>query len=643
MRQLFLLTLLGLLSQAAFAVAADAAVVVPDAGYLAELKQQAHERRLDHAPMWQRLLHYRPSSWPGGVESTVDFPQFFLAADGKHDPRAELDTTLDSFFGEGQREGEPAQCRAKARYEWLKNELAFDSRRLPEQVCERFDEWLRGLDAAALAVVFASNDLYSPSSMFGHTLLRVDAHGQGGDDRLLAYAVNYAANTGEQNGLTYAVRGLGGSYAGTFSIYPYYEKVKEYARFEHRDLWEYPLQLDHAAVQRLLRHLWELRGVEFDYYFFTENCSYQLLSLLEVARPDLRLVGRFDGGVPYAIPIDTVRELRRQHLLGAPVYRAALAQQLRYRLQRMPRADREWAVAYARGDAGFDDSRFARAEPAARTRMLETAQDELYFLFRSGAVQRESGIRRSREALVARSRIAEPADFEAVPRPAFSPDEGHGSGRFGLGLRNDGADSAALLRIRPAYHDRLDPPAGYLAGGELEFFDLGLLADEQGVDLDSLRLLSVQAVSPRDVAFRPWSWQASAGVRRSALPTLRAGGSLGAYADGGGGLAWAPVVGVQTYGFAFVEVDVNRDRGQGYALAGGLRAGVSAQWSTRWTQQLELDALSDLAGGAMDVMRLRWGAQWQFIPTQGLRLQLAGAQTKDSDDGSAELIWLHYF
>ena len=396
-------------------------------------------------------------------------------------------------------------------------------------------------------------------------------------------------------------------------------------------------------MQRLLRHLWELRGVEFDYYFFTENCSYQLLSLLEVARPDLRLVGRFDGGVPYAIPIDTVRELRRQHLLGAPVYRAALAQQLRYRLQRMPRADREWAVAYARGDAGFDDLRFARAEPAARTRMLETAQDELYFLFRSGAVQRESGIRRSREALVARSRIAEPADFEAVPRPAFSPDEGHGSGRFGLGLRNDGADSAALLRIRPAYHDRLDPPAGYLAGGELEFFDLGLLADEQGVDLDSLRLLSVQAVSPRDVAFRPWSWQASARGAALGLATLRAGGSwvlmpMAAVGWPGRRSSVCRLMDSRSW-----EVDVNRDRGQGYALAGGLRAGVSAQWSTRWTQQLELDALSDLAGGAMDVMRLRWGAQWQFIPTQGLRLQLAGAQTKDSDDGSAELIWLHYF
>lgn len=636
MRLFLLLATLGLLLRAV-------PVAAQDAVYLAELKQQAHQRGLDRAPMWQRLLHYRPAGWGRGVESTVDFPRFFLAAEGKRNPQAELDATLDSFFSDTPREDEPAQCRAKARYEWLKHELAFDPQRLPEQACERYDEWRRGLDATALAVVFASNDLYSPSSMFGHSLLRIDARGQGGDDRLLAYAVNYAANTGEQNGLSYAMRGLSGSYSGTFSIYPYYEKVKEYARFEHRDLWEYPLQLDHEALQRLLQHLWELRGVEFDYYFFSENCSYQLLSLLEVARPDLRLVERFDSDPAYAIPIDTIRELRDQGLLGEPAYRAALAQQLRFRLQSMPKADREWAVAYAHGDAALDDPRFAQAEPVARARMLETAQDELYFLFRSGAVQREPGLQRSREALVARSRIAQPADFSAVPRPAFSPDQGHGSGRFGAGLRSDGDDTAALLRLRPAYHDRLDPPAGYLAGGELEFLDLGLLADAHGLDLDSARLLSVQAVSPRDVAFKPWSWQASVGVRRSALPALRSGGSLGGYVDGGGGLAWAPAAGVQTYGFVFAQADANRGLDRGYAVAGGLRTGIATQWSTRFTQQLELDALADLAGGAVDVLRLRWGTQWQFTPTQGLRLQLAGSHAKADDEGSAELLWLHYF
>ena len=50
-----------------------------------------------------------------------------------------------------------------------------------------------------------------------------------------------------------------------------------------RDAW----QVEETA--RMVEHVWELRQVRFDYYFFDENCSFRLLELLEVARPSLRL------------------------------------------------------------------------------------------------------------------------------------------------------------------------------------------------------------------------------------------------------------------------------------------------------------------------------------------------------------------
>ena len=42
-----------------------------------------------------------------------------------------------------------------------------------------------------------------------------------------------------------------------------------------------------AEIDFLLMHLWELREAEAPYYFFTRNCSYELLRLLEVAVPEL--------------------------------------------------------------------------------------------------------------------------------------------------------------------------------------------------------------------------------------------------------------------------------------------------------------------------------------------------------------------
>ncbi len=199
----------------------------------------------------------------------------------------------------------------------------------------------------------------NPSSMFGHTLLRFDRAGQDEKTRLLSYAVNYGAVTGNDNGLLFAVYGLTGGYPGTYSVMPYYQLVRQYTDFENRDIWEYQLNLTPAEVRRLLEHLWELREQYADYYFFDENCSYQLLFLLDVARPGLRLADRFPV---YAIPVDTVRAVVRQDDLlvarGVPPVQ--------------PDPDRAWSWrAHARRAAAGASARRRRA--GARRRRSSSA------------------------------------------------------------------------------------------------------------------------------------------------------------------------------------------------------------------------------------------------------------------------------
>src|SRR5690606_9684896 len=101
-----------------------------------------------------------------------------------------------------------------------------------------------------------------------------------------------AAETDETNGVVFAAKGLFGGYPGLFSITPYYEKVKEYNDLENRDIWEYELAFTPAETRRLLEHAWELGQVNFDYYFLSENCSYQLVALMDVARPGRHLADR---------------------------------------------------------------------------------------------------------------------------------------------------------------------------------------------------------------------------------------------------------------------------------------------------------------------------------------------------------------
>ena len=618
-----------------------------DASYLQELQAQAREMRLAQMPQWHSLLHYRPRLLLPGVESLVDSKNFFATPEGRTDPQAELDATLRSFFSDMPRDGEPPQCRSKARYEWLKTLLRFDSQRLPEQTCGRYEKWLAAIDPGSLHIVFASSSLSSPATMFGHTLMRLDGRSQGPDRKLLSHAINYAAVYDEDDGnLFYAVRGIAGGYVGVFSMSPYYEKVNEYARIESRDLWEYPLKLEPDEVRRLLWHLWEMREVEFDYYFFDENCSYQLLSLIDVARPDLLVMQSFPTPLfPHAIPLDTLRVLMRKGLLGVPEYRPALAQRLKHSLSQLTEAQYGWVLAYADGQAELSDTRLSQAEPARRAALLDAAHDYLYYLFRDEALEREVSLPRAQQALRARSRLAGKSDLGEVPRPAASPDQGHESRRYSLGARVDRRGNALLLHSRDALHDLMDPSPGYLGGGQLEFLNLGILIGDDGARLADLKLVGVQSTAPWDRAFRPWSWFASTGARRYGLDLWAATPqhSLGFYAEGGGGITLAPLPRLQLFAYGKAQLDANPDLRENYSIALGPSAGAALQWADHWTQLTEAQYLTPVAGGGAHQVLLRSGVQWQWTPRLGLRTSFNYSRNTGESLAGGEVLLNYYF
>jgi hypothetical protein len=617
-----------------------------DPAYLAELQQAARAADLSALPYWHKLLHYKRNRILPGVTSSVDVQHFFLAPDGRSDPAAELDATLASFFSDAPRHDEPPQCRVKGRYEWLKGKLRFDPARLPEQPCEFFGKWIAAMDPAAISLVFAANDLNSPATMYGHTLLRVDPVGAEGDSPLLSHAINYAAEVATEGAnAAYIVQALVGGFYGQYSTYRYHERVRQYVRVNHRDLWEYPVQLTREERERVMWHLWEMRDVGSDYLFFTENCAYLLLSLLDAGNEQSTLTAEFDDPIPFVIPVDTLRAARDAGVLEAPRLRPSMARTLSHRLGGLAPAHYDWVLDYAGGDAGLDDPRLAAAPARERVRMLEVAGDYLLFRQQSGGLGREQAMARLRAALAARSALPQRAEFPPVPVPAVTPDRGHESSRLAVGMRADRYDSAMLIRARGAYHDRLDPTAGFLPGGEIEFVDLALLVGDDKVRVGELKLVSVQTVAAWDRAFRPWLWQAQGGLRRYGLDNLaaRPRRSIGAWADGGFGFAAGRNDLALAYLFAIGSVDGNPDLDDGYALSGGGRAGLWLPWSNGFISQVEADFLEPLAGGADRQLLARFSTQWQLTPRNGIRVLFTHGEQDGAELRSGELRWQHYF
>ena len=88
---------------------------------------------------------------------------------------------------------------------------------------------------------------------------------------------------------------------------------------------------------------WEWREVTAPYYFLSRNCSYELLGLIEMARPGLRLQDKFPVD---AIPTDTLRAVLAQPgLLKRVTWRAASGTRQQTDLARNDHATNRTALA----------------------------------------------------------------------------------------------------------------------------------------------------------------------------------------------------------------------------------------------------------------------------------------------------------
>lgn len=552
--------------------------------YLTQLQQRAHDLHLSERQEWLNLLHYKPYPLRPGGRSLADGPAFFNAPDGKTNPSAELDATLAAFFSDRveTNEQQNPQCSFIARYHWLDEQLKFDSSLLPKQRCQRFNAWREALNPHEVTLVFPAAYLNNPASMYGHTLIRIDAKDQDEHTRLLAYAIGYAANTDETNGLTFAVKGLMGGYPGTYSMEPYYLKVREYNDIENRDVWEYRLNLSAEEIDRLLMHVWELGPISFDYYFFDENCSYNLLSLLEVARPGLQLTDQFRW---WAIPSDTVRAVVRQPgLFREAVFRPSNATVIQQRLAALNAEQRMLAKDMTEGKTQSDDEKIRQFSAGQQAQMLELSHDYLSYLrARKGDTPEAS--KRSRELLLARSRIDAPDATPNIQVPEARPDQGHNTSRFGLGWGLRDGQHYQEVVMRPSYHEQSDPEAGYTRGAQIQFFNLALRHyDDSSVRVEEFMPLDIYSLSPSNDYFHSISWKANAGWSRKRFAADKE--PLVTRLNGGAGQTWELVPPEQGMAMMYAFVDATLEASDQYtghyALGLGPALGIMGNPAHNW-------------------------------------------------------------
>lgn len=613
------------------------------------LLADAKATRLHEDRLWRLLLHL-----PGDVRvSLADAPSFFLAKDGKHDAAAELEATLTAFFEAPGAPDQHALCRFPARQRFFSERLGLDPERLPQPACPEYEKWRGVVEAGSATLVFASAQVEVPASMYGHTFLKLDRPGAPAGTTLLSTIVNYAATPDSFNPLTYVVKGLGGGFPGRFQAMPYFVKVAEYTNHESRELWEYPLKLDASALDWVQRHLWELDSTHFDYYFLSENCSYHLLALLDVASPESRMAERFGA---WTIPIDTVRAAQAAGIAGEPVLRPSHLSLLRARRDLLEPGERDIVERLSDARREVEWAPLHALAPARQALVLDAAFDYLKYRYGfSGAIPARA-TRRERLLLQERSTLRVPSSPPVVT-PRASPETGHLSTRAGLGVRVAGSTEAPRvvqeLSWRPALHDLLDPPDGYSDGTRLEMFTVTVrvdpsLADSptRGADtltIERAELVHVDTLRPWEEWVRGASWRVAFGAGRTvdagcagwACTQADAHFAVGAAAGSPRAMAWLRGGAIPA---AFGPWE-----GAWWRVTGEASTGALVQLGNRSRLHAEASLRQDVWGGTVDgrgwYPALSFGQSIDLGRNAQLRLQL----TRVRNTREAALTALTYF
>lgn len=462
-------------------------------------------------PYWLKLLYYEKNLFGGSRSHSVN-PRFFLSKWGNISPRLELEAAIDGLYFEGHDDASP-ECLFPERYRWLKQKLGLQAAAFPARVCKSFEDWKSSLDPESVSLLFAGGYLNNPSTLYGHTFLRLHKRGAAGAD-LLDYTINYAATADDEKGLFFAVKGLTGAYPGQFSTIPYYLKIQEYHNMENRDLWEFPLSLKPEEIDRLMRHSWELGKAAFPYLFFTRNCSWQLMPLLDIVKPELDLSRRFRYWV---IPSDTAKAVLEASPPAEPVWRPSLWKNLEWKRAQLTEAEKVFVLDLARGDQGAGLKELSRQTPARQAAVLEAAADYLSWRFYARRIGKEELDSRTDPLLAARAPLGRQLTFTGHPARPDSILKAHNSLRLGAGLVALKNGPAYEIQGRFSVQDLLDDPSGYLPDAALEMGSFRLRHEPRynRYYLKEGRLARIMSLNPWDDWVRRPSWEVSAGLEQA--------------------------------------------------------------------------------------------------------------------------------
>lgn len=474
-------------------------------------------QQLGTSDAWLQLLHYDDDG-----RSAIQSADFFLAKTGAKDPVAELNATYQGLLAGHNYQGKPIQCRFPGRYRWLKQQLQLSDEQLQPLTCAEFHQFTAQGRSQSLSLIFATGFLGNPASYYGHLLLKVN-----GPDRqryssdLTATAVNFGADVPlDENMALYIFKGIVGGYDSSFSQLQYFFHSHNYGESEHRDLWEYELNLPAEQLALVLGHLFEVMSADFTYYFFNRNCAYRMAEVLALVTEQ----SLTDQWRLWDTPQAVVQRVASATVAGKPLLKQVYfypsrQSRLYQRYQQLTAAQQQKIHQLVAAPAQL----VALLEPLsaqAQYPLLDTLLDYYQLLRDEKAGMTDENNQHYHRVLTQRYQL--PAGGEQpLYQSANRPDLGRKPSYLQVGVSSSTAGSPGYsVLVRPAYYDALDAGYGHIPHAALAMGELHLLVRDHQLLLRDFSLVKIDSVRPNLTGLpgdQHYAWYLDVGARQQQL------------------------------------------------------------------------------------------------------------------------------
>lgn len=436
---------------------------------------------------WKNLLHIGEDG-----KSEISDKDFFLSSTQNFSAKNELEKSLEILKSNKKCE---TICKFPARFSYISKQFDLN---ITLEHCTDLQKFLKSTRGESVSLIFASSFLGSPISYFGHTFLRVNKL----NNPYFSQTLGYAAEVDSTMKVPELVsKGLSGRLIGKYIIAPYFKLYENYSTVEQRTLVEYKLNLTQEEIDKMILHAYEVFGTTTEYGFFRQNCAYQMLWLLEVARPILSLRNDYKF---YAIPAETVQQIKDIGITTDVVTKLSLIDSAYLTYQTLSEDEKEF-FGYLQNSSNksamLETSVFEKSTKNKFAYLLNANYDILFKKFKT-----------SKEDYFEVKKIK----YESLDKQNFG-DTTRNSQSMKISLGRTFLDNQKLdtLEFRPILFDRFDTKDSAVGEGTLEFLKLGVQKQGTKNRLEYLNIVEVESLTSRFDFYKPYSWRLYAGANRN--------------------------------------------------------------------------------------------------------------------------------